>query len=39
MQGDVDCNGTINSIDALKVLRFSASLTYSQVQPCPAIGS
>jgi plastocyanin len=33
--GDVDCNGVINSIDALKVLRHSAGLNSP---PCIALG-
>ena len=39
--GDVDCSGganPINSIDALKLLRRSASLSVSQMEPCPDIG-
>ena len=36
--GNVDCNQVINSIDALKVLRFSASLSVAQSEPCTDIG-
>jgi hypothetical protein len=36
--GNVDCNQAINSIDALKVLRFSASLSVAQSEPCKDIG-
>jgi len=36
--GDVDCSGQVNSIDALKVLRFSSGLGYSQNEPCKKIG-
>jgi hypothetical protein len=28
--GDVDCSGSINSVDALKVLRFVAQLSVTQ---------
>jgi len=40
--GNVDCTGGINSIDALKVLRYAASLPVTQIGPepdaCPDIG-
>jgi hypothetical protein len=36
--GNVDCGGGINSIDALKVLRYSAGLSVSQAPGCPLIG-
>ena len=36
--GNVDCNQAINSIDALKVLRFSASLSVAQSEPCLDLG-
>ena len=35
---DVDCNGAMNSVDALKVLRSSAGLAIQQTQPCSALG-
>jgi predicted outer membrane repeat protein len=38
-QGDVDCSGGVNSVDALKVLRFGASLSVVQTEPCPDIGT
>ena len=38
-QGDVDCNGVVNSVDALKVLRYVAQLSVSQEPDCPLIGS
>lgn len=38
-QGDVDCNASVNSVDALKVLRSVAALPVSQTQPCPALGA
>jgi hypothetical protein len=38
--GNVDCSSAINSVDALKVLRYAAGLSYTQTQPppCPDIG-
>jgi len=39
--GNVDCSGPlngVNSIDALKVLRFSAGLSVSQSEPCLDVG-
>ena len=36
---DVDCDHDIDSIDALKILRFLAGQHYSQVEPCPDIGT
>ncbi len=38
-QGDVDCSGQVNSIDALKLLRYVAGLDVTQNQPCPLIGT
>jgi hypothetical protein len=38
IQGDVDCDGDVNSVDALKELRYVALLEYSQNDPCPGIG-
>jgi hypothetical protein len=38
-QGDVDCSGGVTSIDALKILRMSASLSVTQTEPCPGIGT
>jgi CSLREA domain-containing protein len=38
-QGDVDCSGTVNSVDALKVQRHAAALSVSQTQPCPPMSS
>jgi hypothetical protein len=37
-QGDVDCNGEVSSVDALKELRHVAQLSVSQNEPCPDIG-
>jgi CSLREA domain-containing protein len=39
MKGDVDCSGTVNAVDSLKVLRFAASLSVAQTEPCPNIGA
>jgi hypothetical protein len=39
LMGDVDCSGTVNSVDALKVLRFTVDLSVSQSEPCPDIGN
>jgi len=39
LQGDVDCDTNVNSIDSLKLLGYAASLTVSQTEPCPDIGS
>ena len=36
-QGDVDCNGTVNSVDSLKILRFVAGLSVTQEPDCPDI--
>jgi parallel beta-helix repeat protein len=38
-QGDVDCDGDVDSADALKVLRHVAALSVSQEPGCPQIGS
>jgi hypothetical protein len=38
--GDVDCNGgPPTAVDALKILRFVASLSVNQTEPCPDIGT
>jgi YVTN family beta-propeller protein len=37
-QGDVDCSGSVDSIDALKVLRHNAALSVAQNDPCPGVG-
>ena len=36
--GDVDCSNAVNSVDALKILRYVALLSVSQTEPCPDIG-
>jgi len=37
--GDVDCNGSIDSVDALKILRYAAGLPVTPSAGCPSIGS
>jgi len=37
-QGDADCNNSVNSVDALLVLRFGAGLGVNQNEACPEIG-
>ena len=39
MQGDVDCDGDVDAVDSLKVLRHVAGLSVGQQPGCPAIGS
>ncbi len=36
--GNVNCDGAVNSVDALGVLRYSASLPVSQSEPCLDVG-
>jgi hypothetical protein len=36
--GDVDCNDTVTSVDALKILRHVADLPVDQDEPCTDIG-
>ncbi|TMC00262.1 MAG: hypothetical protein E6J42_01355 [Chloroflexi bacterium] len=38
-QGDIDCSGHVNSIDALRLLRYVAGLDVTQNQPCPPPGT
>ena len=35
--GDVDCDAAVNSVDALKILRYVAGLPVSQPQGCSPI--
>ncbi len=35
---NADCNQSISSVDALKILRFSAGLSVAQSEPCKDIG-
>lgn len=39
INGDVDCGGTVTSVDALKVLRNNSALTVAQTEPCIDLGS
>lgn len=36
--GDVNCDGAVNAVDALQVLRHLAALGVTQAQGCPPIG-
>ena len=36
--GDVDCDGAVNATDALKLLRYAASMAYQRPEGCPNIG-
>jgi hypothetical protein len=36
---DVDCSGSANAIDALKILRHIAGLEVGQFEPCQDIGT
>jgi CSLREA domain-containing protein len=35
---DVDCDGDVDAVDSLQVLRFVAALTITQTEPCTDIG-
>jgi hypothetical protein len=35
---DVDCDGTVGAVDALKILRFVAGFEVTQTEPCINIG-
>lgn len=37
--GDMDCSGSVTSVDALKILRFVVQLPVSQTEPCTDIGT
>lgn len=37
--GDFDCNGTVDPIDSLKLLRYDAGLSVAQTGDCPGPGS
>jgi hypothetical protein len=39
MFGDVDCDGDIDAVDALKILRFVVGLSVTQTEPCPDVGT
>ena len=36
---DVDCDGDVDAVDSLKLLRHIVGLSVSQTDPCPEIGS
>jgi hypothetical protein len=38
-QADVNCDGNVNSVDALLLLRFGVALGVVQNEPCPDIGT
>lgn len=38
VSGDVDCSGAVDSVDALKILRYVAGLPVAQNPGCPGIG-
>jgi hypothetical protein len=37
VQGDVDCSGAVNAIDALKILRAVAGLSVAKPAGCPEV--
>ena len=37
--GDVDCDGDVDAVDALAILRDIAAFSVNQQQPCPEIGA
>lgn len=37
--GDVDCDGDVDAVDALKILQFVAGLPFGQSEPCPDLGT
>ncbi len=37
--GDVDCDGDVDPVDALKIQRYDAGLSVSQNNPCPNLGN
>lgn len=38
VNGDIDCDGDVDAVDALQVLRHVAGLGANQMQPCPPVG-
>jgi hypothetical protein len=36
--GDIDCDGDVDPVDGLKMLRHDAQLDVQQTQPCPEDG-
>jgi hypothetical protein len=39
IQGDVDCSGAVDAVDALKDLQHVAALAVEQNDPCPDVGT
>lgn len=39
LQGDVDCDGDVDAVDALKDLQHVAAIGFSQTEPCPDVGT
>ena len=39
LAGDVNCSGSVDSVDGLGISRHVAGLTVGQTQPCPPIGT
>lgn len=39
IQGDVDCDGDVDVLDALKELQYIAGLAVVQSEPCPDVGT
>jgi len=39
IQGDVDCDGDVDAVDALKDLQHVAALGFAQTEPCPDVGT
>ncbi len=38
LKGDMDCNGTVDAVDALRILRYTAGLNPNLPGTCPPIG-
>ena len=36
--GDIDCDGDVDAVDALQILRFVAALPVAQDEPCTNVG-
>jgi hypothetical protein len=36
--GDIDCDGDVDAVDALQILRFVAGLPVNQQEQCTLIG-
>ena len=37
--GDINCDGRVDAVDAMMILRYGAGMTVSQYDPCPGIGA